>query len=504
MYEFLMVLNTVVWLGFVFDFVRRKDASVFHPAAFYLFFHGLIFVLRAPLVYYRGYDGIYRAFQFNPSMADKSTVLIGSTVGLIAFMFGTYQTARAPLRFRHTGFDLGFRRSLLKPFAIVAAFCVPLALYSLRQNWLDRSISYSSKVLDDATGVFVNTTANGYMTDAQLMLGPLSVLIAWIFRFRPLALLPLAAFVFLRAGTGGRWPLVAAFVMLGVLYLYDKRRRLPTMTLVAAGLALLAAFSLIGQDRGRAVRNIVMEDRSVDYLYASDKRFLEGMDFANLEYFEYLVYVIPQRSGTHGYFLNNLQIFTEPIPRKFWPGKPIAAPIKLYSLFDYGRPLGMTNSLPGEGWAQLGYIGVVFWCGLMGLLTGWFYSWFMRSRQTTLHVALYAMVLAQYFTFFRDGLLLTLLRTGFWFMIPLLLILALTWAMRLPSAWDMELAAKARAAFARKRRGKAEAEGAPGEGTAGEAATTAEEPAMVPRSRRQSLNGGVPRAWRRKAGLQRS
>lgn len=499
MYEGLMVLNTVVWLGFVIDFVRRRETSVFHPAAIYLFVHGLVFVLRPPLVYYRGYDTIYRTYGFTPTIEDKSTVLIGATIGLVAFMLASYQGGRAPLRFQFDKFDIAYRRSLFYPAIAVALLLVPLGAYSLIESWQRRLTAYNSKVLDTATGVFTNTDTIGYLTDVQFVLGPITALFAWIFRFRLPALIPFAMFIVARAGTGGRGPVMAAIALAGLLYLYDRRQRFPTVRVMLLGLLAITAFSSIGADRGRSIRLLfVDDDRSVEYLYnqTAGRRFLEGMDFANLEFYEYLVYAIPQRTGTYGYFLNNLQIFTEPIPRKLWPEKPIGPPIQLYSLFDYGYPIGMTNSLPGEGWAQLGYLGVVLWCALIGFATGAYHRWFMHSRQSTLIVFTYAVVASQYFTFFRDGLLLTLLRTGLFFMLPIILLYWMMRALGMPSADDLATQA---AAMAIRRHRAAQVQGAQATAATAEDAT---EEAAVPRSRRHDDDGQlVRRAWRKSGAV---
>lgn len=170
-------------------------------------------------------------------------------------------------------------------------------------------------------------------------------------------------------------------------------------------------------------------------------RFLEGMDFANLEFYEYLVYVVPQRSGTYGYFLENLQLFTQPIPRAIWSGKPVGPPIQLFSLFDYGYPIGMTYSLPGNGWVQLGYLGVMIWCGLFGWLYGLAYNKFQQSRHGNPVVLTYLLFLPLCLTFFRDGFLLTIVQTAVFFLFPIWLIVRIARLSAVPLADDLRLRA---------------------------------------------------------------
>ena len=178
----------------------------------------------------------------------------------------------------------------------------------------------------------------------------------------------------------------------------------------------------LGSDRGAGIRSFFIEDRSDASIYSGrELGFMEGMDFANMEFFEYLVYAVPQRSGTYGYFLDNLQVLTEPIPRVLWEGKPIGAPVKLFSLWDYGQPIGMTFSLPGNGWLQWGFLGVLIWCGLFGWFYGAVYTRFQKSDQSTLKTVGYLLFLPLSFQFFRDGVLLSMLKSNAWFLLPLVL-----------------------------------------------------------------------------------
>lgn len=204
---------------------------------------------------------------------------------------------------------------------------------------------------------------------------------------------------------------------------YEHRRLLPSVRAILLGIALLGAFSVIGDDRGSSIRRAITGDSQSEIFQAKreDERFLEGMDFANMEYFEYLVYAVPQRSGTYSYFNDVLQVFTEPIPRVLWPGKPIGAPFTRIHLFDYGTPIGMTKSLPGQGWFSLGWIGVVIWCSLWGWGLGWVYRRFVEGPQNSIVTAAYMMFLPIMIVAYRDGEIVTIFRQGLFFIGPLVL-----------------------------------------------------------------------------------
>jgi hypothetical protein len=474
MYEALLYLNAAVFAGVAAWYARRDYASIFHPASFYLAFHGLIFVFRPFLAYYGEYEAIYRVFRFRPTEEDMIVVLVGAMLGFLAFMLAVTRIGGVTVRIDRDQADAAERRHLMKPFLITLLLCGPIALYSLLYAWEGRAIGNLGVVMDGATGLTVNSESHGYFKDSQVMLTPLVALVVWFGRFRLWTILPVAAFVVLRVGTGGRWPLVACFVLIGLLYLSEKGRRWPPAWTVLALMLLTIPFTAISQDRGRSVRELFVEDRVAAYDGGGARdRFMEGMDFANLEYYQYLVYAIPKRTGTYGYFVHNLQILTEPIPRVLWPDKPVGAPIKLYSLLEYGRPIGMTNSLPGEGWAQLGFAGVVLWCGLAGALLGWVYRRFASRRPSNLTLIAYATLLSLSITFFRDGLLITLLRTGLFCFLPLAIMALAARFLAQPTAAELRAAPLAR------RRTRAE---------------PAEPAAVTPRSRRQAAF--VPRAHR--------
>lgn len=449
MYDTLLLANLLLWLALAAHFFTRPNASVYHPAVYYLFFHGLIFVFRPFVAYYRDYNLIYRAYEFIPTAEDKETVLIAAMLGLVCFYFAAVQSGTAPVRFPQDRVTEAERSEMLRPYLIVAALLAPIGLVSVLANWVTRAGDSSTMAMDAATGRLINTTGNGYFDDAQLMLAPLAVMCVWLFRFRWWSFLPLIAFVILRSGTGGRWPMVMACATVALLYLYQSRRLWPDWRSLAIGAGVLTLFQTVGADRGTSIRRLFIEDRSLGERGADavrELRFLEGMDFANLEYFEYLVYVVPQRSGTWGYFLDNLQLLTQPIPRVIWEGKPVGPPIQLFSMFDYGYPIGMTYSLPGNGWVQLGYLGVAIWCGLFGWLYGKAYNKFQTSRHGNPAVLAYMLFLPLSLTFFRDGFLLTIVQTAAFFLIPVWLTIRVAYLSAVPLADDLRLRAQRRLA----------------------------------------------------------
>lgn len=448
MYEVILFANALLWLAITLYYVRLPLASAFHPVSYYLFFHGFIFVFRPIVVYIQGYTSLYNGYGFSPSPGDKITVILGTMLGLVCFVGTALKAGNAPLRFAQDKCNDFERRELVKPFLFASVLIVPLGLISVSANWATRSNDATTMIFDSAAGRFINTASTGYFDDFQVMLAPIAVICVWLFRFRWWTFIPLAAFIVLRGGTGGRWPILMACATVALMFLYQQRKKLPNLKAAGLLVAALWLFQLVGSDRGATIRNLFAEDNSLSALNYNRQElgFLEAMDFANLEFYEYIVHAVPQKTGTYSYFLGNLQIFTEPVPRIFWPDKPVGPPIQRFSLFDYGYPIGMTYSLPGEGWMQLGYLGVAIWCGLFGWFYGWLYSKFQRSAQSTLATIAFLLAMPLTFQFFRDGLLITMVKTHAWFLAPVLLIYWIARLSAVPLADEIRLKAYRRTA----------------------------------------------------------
>ena len=419
MYLMVLGLGVLISACILLYFVRSPAFSLFHPFTIYSAFHFLVFLIRPMFGYWLDYQQLYLAYHFVPSLDDRITVIAAANLGYLAFAFFCLRAGSMAMRFAATPLHLEERHQLSKVFVWVACLCFPVALYSLVNNFGSGG-NYDGMVLDLTTGISINTKSNGYITDAQLMLAPLCAIIAWLGRFRAISLLPALGFVLIRGGTGGRGPFVAAMVMVGLLYLYERRWRYPNLRITGFLLVGAAFFSWVGADRGEGLRTMAGFDpvgnvRPVD----ENAKFMETMDVANMEFFEYIVWVVPQQSGTYDYFLSNLQIFTEPVPRVLWKAKPVGPPIQRVRLFDYGFPIGMTYSLPGAGWYSLGWLGVAIWCGLWGHVTGTVYRKFCQSDQSAIKTVAYFVFIASLVVAFRDGVLLSAIRQLGVYMAPI-------------------------------------------------------------------------------------
>lgn len=427
MYEFVLLLGTLVFLLTVFHYVNSGVASIFHPITYYLAFHGLVFTLRPLFKYFLDFQGVYLLYQFNPSDEVRTIALLVAILGLVVFYFTALLSGNAPVRYPSPEQQAATSRY---PVHWVAGLliCAPLIAVSFRMA-LSQNVSGDDliKLMQDAaTRYTVHTETSAYIANANVMLGAFAVAIAWAFRFRLFWLWPLAVYFVARMAIGvGRMSFVAAAFSLLLLWCYDRRRKWIPLPLVAGGAFLIPAFTYLGQYRTAFADWLLGRTTVVTTAATSDHHFFDSLDFANLEFLEFIVNSIPDLTGTYDYFLNNLEIITAPIPRILWPGKPVGAPIQLYDLYDYGFPIGMTNSLPGTGWAAAGFIGVIIWCGLMGWLCGKLYNTFMNSRHGVFVIVTFMVLLPLTIQFYRDGVILSFLRFSLFNVLPIFVVYAL-------------------------------------------------------------------------------
>jgi hypothetical protein len=224
-----------------------------------------------------------------------------------------------------------------------------------------------------------------------------------------------------------RWTILLFFLMVVLAYCWQKRVRwLPVWSVIAA-VPILVIFNTLGHNRdflkAYFERRPVQALEYIPGLAREEKarRRLDTQDFANFDYLTYVVDVVPKRTGTYTYGLQYLQLFTEPIPRILWRGKPFGAPVKLISIGNYGNFTGLTVSLVGDGWISGGWIGLLITLSLAGALLGRAHRWFWNQQHSVIFALLYISGLAMIPQWYRDGgisiskfLLFTWLPFGLW------------------------------------------------------------------------------------------
>lgn len=426
-YSLALAATWLVFLLVLLYYVNSKVASVFNPMSFFLFYHFILFVLKPTLSYSLNYRYIYGVYHFIPSLSDKLIVLGAVNLSLISFTFACLTFGSVPysdLEKRPRNYQA--RREYMRPLFVTWLMVGPLACYSLYKVIGWSTSGTFDMVFDQDAGTFINTSGNGYIVEAQIMLVPLVVFTAWIFRFTLISLIPAATFIIAKSFTGQRWPIVVTIFALMLLYFYDARVRWLKYKFLVPICFFWLAFNVMSEDRGGYLRQLVgignYNGVNADRVaYKSNLGFLESMDYGNLEFFELIVYAVPQRTKSYDYFAEQLQVITEPIPRVIWKNKPKGAPIKFFRLDDYIPVFSFTKSVAGAGWFGLGWLGVAIWSWIFGAAYGIAYKKWARSTGVILTVS-YIIVLALALQFLRDGILVSVVKMGGFTLLPLLFI----------------------------------------------------------------------------------
>jgi hypothetical protein len=402
MIEIALLAQLAVWLTVVVVLFASRQASLLHPATIYAAFHGLVFVVRPLLVYYLGFDTNWNYMLFNPTEEMFERTLAVTSLGLICFMTACLlmgKGAAVGTRALKPQFSKQERAALL----ITTGLLAPLAAYSI---WTTREGIAGERI----GGIYVMTDSTGYINEAQHFLMPL--LCAWLVltRFRAWNLLPISAYVGYRAWFGwSRWTILLFLVMVVLAYCwYHGRKWLPAWSLAAA-VPILVIFNLLGHNR-ELIKSLFSggETQAAQSRPGAPeserlKQQLDTQDFSNFDFLTYVVAVVPERTGRYTYGLQYLQLFTEPIPRILWKGKPVGAPVRTVDIGAYGNFVGLTVSLCGDGWLSGGWAGVIIMLLLVGGMLGRAYRWFCEHSANRLGAMVYIVALSMVPQWYRDG-----------------------------------------------------------------------------------------------------
>ena len=411
MIELALFLQVVVWLAVWGIFLASGQASIFHPATYYLAFHGVVFVLRPLLVYFLDFHSVWDYMQLEPDEGTFVSTLAVTSVGLVVLTGMCLCVGKTPPQFDAESAPL-VSALQLRALQWTILILSPLIAYSIYSTRGGAETSGERA----ANGVFIQTHSTGYINDAQFFVAP--ILCAWLLatQFRWHNLLPIALYVGYRSYVGwSRWTILLFFAMVVIEFCWYRRLRwLPVWTLAVA-IPVLMLFNILGHNRdlvksyltGKMVDATQLADQlgirpGMSEIERRDLRY-DTQDFANFDYLTAYVALVPKRTGIYTYGSQYLQLFTEPIPRILWPGKPTGAPVKTFNLLDYGNFIGLTLSLVGDGWVSGGWIGVIITMGMAGFILGLAHRWFWRNCSKPILPLFYITFLGITPNWFRDG-----------------------------------------------------------------------------------------------------
>jgi hypothetical protein len=422
-----LIAQVALWLVVLVAFLLSGQASLFHPVTLYLLFHGLVFVLRPILVICFGFDSVWNYMFFDPSPEILVRSLAVSSVALLVFCstcmaFGWCEVGN------YTSKPQGFIQLEKRALVLTTVLLAPIIVYSIH-------VGFSGAVTGEMVGgTYIMTGSSGYINDAQVMAG--SLICAWLMvtRFRWPVVLLAAVYVLYRCYEGwARWTFLLFFLATALVYTWQHQRRWMPLWSILLILPMFILFDNVGKNRQwlyDALNGNAPMPTPTETLTEADrlKQKYDTVDFANYDYLTFVVAMVPERTGRYSWGVQHLQLFTEPIPRALWKGKPVGAPVPYFNLNNYGNFLGLTVTMAGDGWMSGGWIGVIITAGILGLLLGLAHRWFWRTaRRDNILGLIYIFGLAMLLQQYRDGGIVSIAKFLLWSWLPLVVWLGCNW-----------------------------------------------------------------------------
>jgi hypothetical protein len=399
----------------VVTLILRRQLTLFHPTTFYLVFHAIVFCVRPTLVWALDFDSVFLYMQFHPSPEVMRSTLMVSSFALVVFC-GTFSLVCTSTVVGETGENPVITPGMRKAFWAMALLVAPLGFYSvIAQNITGVHVR----------GVYVLTESSGYINELQQVFVSLVVLFAFVTRWRWFSFIPLLIFIYYRAGQGhARWMMIYPVFFLVLLYLWERRRRLPPLRILLPIPLLFFLFINMTHDRW-FVHRWIQGDEFVAPLVENEtmtfKDRYDTMDFANFDFLAFVIDTVPEKTRGYNYGAQHLQIFTEPIPRALWRGKPVGAPVTLVDWNRFGNTLGITTSVVGDGWISYGWLGVMVNMLLYGTALALLYNWFVIHQGHIFRGLIALLIFSILVQVFRDGSFVTIAKFLLFTMFPILL-----------------------------------------------------------------------------------
>lgn len=428
MLEIALVLNMIVFITVGFFYLTRSYSAFRNPLTLYLLFHFIVFVFRPTLDYYFKFELVWRYIGIIPTDEIRIKTICVESLSLIFICIGFHLVMvknRRSLNIKRITFSLREKQMLILTWAILG----PIAIYSAALSTAGVSFDESTAIqMERINGVAINVSHNGYLLDAQNMLVGLCITTIFIFNFRRWSFVPTLLFFGYKSYMGwGRWGIVLTVIMILGLYLHKIEARWVKKKFIIILVPFLVLFHQLGTNRD-LIKEFFSERPKAELLVQGEQRIngiarpLDALDFANFEFLSFILEMVPNRTGTFTYGTQHLQLFTEPIPRKLWPGKPAGAPVQMIDLNKYGNFIGLTYSLPGDLWVSAGPLGITLGMFICGIFLAMLFRWHLKTSGDGYCVIVYYIVFAILIQFFRDGGLVSLVKFSLFTVAPVLAI----------------------------------------------------------------------------------
>ena len=225
---------------------------------------------------------------------------------------------------------------------------------------------------------------SGYLQLLPLVLTSFAILLMTLIRFgsitfndRMICLALLAGIAFFSYSTQGRFKFLAWMIAGAVLFTASQSAGKRLFFLIASFFAAAGIFALAGSQRQAVLEvNEVKDDPLQHFKSGEDANMVDG--------YVLLMEVVPSRVD-YLWGAGHLDILLRPIPRAWWPGKPVhnymlrAAGLDKIavgsSAEERGFTIGISPSIFGDFYVEAGLVGVVLFSLIYGLAFGKLIYW---------------------------------------------------------------------------------------------------------------------------------
>ena len=415
MYEYDAYIQAVSWLNliantlFLLGYSRYIKFRILDPATWYVLFHFMLFAIRPTFVFELGYRANFMYMGFSPDLPDVIITFAVANLGLLAFLLGASIFPRPRFDYHTPLHPTALER---QTFGIAVAISLPLILFSIYYSYTHPLVEITARsggnlIIDPDTGKKLFTSGSGYAYVFQNALP--GVLIALMLLRRPQWWIFLIAisFMFQVFLTGRGRFVIIYFVLSLIIFAFQMRRisvaKRASLLLGFGGAAIiLIAVGGVYRRVSRSLGGVSWQDLTLSDYFARTP-LGDSQEFGMFEYLTYLVKYFPDSNYGFSYFTQYLEIFTQPIPRALWHGKPVGSPIKLIDLNEFGNFDGLTQSLPGAGWISLGLVGLLTLPSASGVVFSLFYRYAAKNWNKVDVRSLYIVALPFSVQWFRDG-----------------------------------------------------------------------------------------------------
>jgi hypothetical protein len=402
---FAFIVNLIAWVGCVAYVLGFKRMPSYHPLVIFLIYFLLGYVYQPLADLISGGSTVWNTVGYFPTPEDIVFATLVDVVGILSFIFvppllinGIHDDLEMPAISLEITNQVGFLIT-----ASIAAAAGLLSIYHLLSTNTDTVVNITQRLLPGGGTAFTGDSS-GYQNVGAEFIPPLLIILYFRYGFTRfnLAVTGLYMFIIMYMGVNRAGFLTIALGAI-VVYLMRSGTKYFRLRHIVFGIVLLVAFDIIGGNRFiiremlSGQQNTVVENERWQNIRN------HGSMLADMQEFESMTLVtsiIPDRSNSYNWFTQYGSLLVRPIPRTFWPDKPVDTSI--LSMVDYGNFYYLTFSMIADAYINMGLPSVVLIMALDSFLLCFLYKAIQRTTSANL-LLLFTLIVAYLPVLYRDG-----------------------------------------------------------------------------------------------------